>query len=61
MKTSISSEDLSQSGAEKITLPLKPDGQTDISIYIVASQLKIFEILIEQPAYLLTNIICGRY
>ena len=28
MKTSISSEVLSQSGAEKITFPPKPDGQT---------------------------------
>ena len=48
MKTSISSEALSQSGAEKITFPPKPDGQTDrhtdirtdISIYRVASLLK---------------------
>ncbi len=29
MKTSISSEALSQSGAEKITFPPKPDGHTD--------------------------------
>ena len=43
MKTYISSEALSQSGAEKITFPPKPDGQTDIrtdiSIYRVASLL----------------------
>ena len=36
---------ISQLGAEKITFPLKPDGhtdiQTDISIYRVASLLKI--------------------
>ena len=30
MKTSISIEALSQSGAEKITFPPKPNGQTDI-------------------------------
>ncbi len=43
-ETFISSEALSQSGAEKITFPPKPDGQTDIrtdiSIYRVASLLK---------------------
>ena len=44
MKISMSSEALSQSGAEKITFPPKPDRQTyrrtDISVYRVASLLK---------------------
>ena len=40
MKTSISSEDLNQFGAEKIESPPKPDGQTDICNYRVASLLK---------------------
>ncbi len=40
MKTSTNSEALSQSGADKITFPPKPDGRTDISIYRVASLLK---------------------
>ena len=31
---------LSQSGLEKITFPPKPDIQTDISVYRVASLLK---------------------
>ncbi len=37
MKTSIGSEALTQCGA---AFPLKPDGQTDISKYRVASLLK---------------------
>jgi len=49
MKTSISSEALTQFGAEKIVFPPKPDGltygrmdiRTDIRNYRVASLLKI--------------------
>ena len=41
MKTSISSEALSQFGAEKIAFPQKPDIRTDISNYRIASLLKI--------------------
>ncbi len=47
MKTSISSEALSQFGAENIAFPPKPDGHTDghtgICNYRVASPLKIQE------------------
>ena len=39
MKTSISSEALSQFGAEKIAFPQKPDIRTDISNYRIASLL----------------------
>ncbi len=40
MKTSISSEALTQFGAEKIAFPTKPYGQTDICNYRVAFLLK---------------------
>ena len=43
MKTFISSEALSQLGAEKIAIPPKPDIRTDIIIYRVASLLKTYK------------------
>ncbi len=45
MKTSISSEAITQFGAEKIGFPPKPDIRTDISNYRVASLPKIYVII----------------